>query len=57
MSHAKRNFNPIIIFLVVLLCGATAGALFGQRSIPEEETQLMVRASRVVNLLVEWLPE
>ncbi len=57
MPNSKRNFNPIIIALVVLLSGATAGAIFGERSIPEEETELMIRASRVVNLLVEWLPE
>ncbi len=57
MPNTRRNFNPIIIALVVLLSGATAGAIFGERSIPEEETQLMIRASRVVNLLVEWLPE
>lgn len=56
MTVRKRSFNPMIIVLVALLTGATAGALFGERSVPEEETQLMIRASRVVNLLVEWLP-
>lgn len=56
MTTRNRPFHPIVIALVVLLSGATAGALFGERSVPEEETQLMVRASRVVNLLVEWLP-
>jgi carboxyl-terminal processing protease len=56
MTHKKIRFNPIIIALVVLLSGATAGALFGERSMPEEETALMMRASRVVNLLLEWLP-
>jgi carboxyl-terminal processing protease len=30
--------------------------LFGERSIPEEEKELLVRASKVVNLLLEWLP-
>ena len=53
----KKRLNPIVIALVVLLSGATAGALFGERSVPEEETELMLRASRVVNLLLEWLPE
>jgi len=56
MAQNKSRFNQIIIALVVLLSGATAGALFGERSMPEEETALMVRASRVVNLLLEWLP-
>ncbi len=56
MTARKRPFHPTVIALVVLLTGATAGALFGERSVPEEQTQLMVRASRVVNLLVEWLP-
>jgi len=56
MTQNKSRFNPIIIALVVLLSGATAGALFGERSMPEEETELMLRASRVVNLLLEWLP-
>ncbi len=56
MTAKNRRFYPIVIALVVLVSGATAGALFGERSVPEEETQLMVRASRVVNLLVEWLP-
>ena len=54
--NEKKNVTPIVIALVVLISGATAGALFGERSIPEEETELMIRASRVVNLLLEWLP-
>jgi carboxyl-terminal processing protease len=56
MAQRKNRFSPIIVALAVLLSGATAGAIFGERSIPEEETQLMLRASRVVNLLLEWLP-
>ncbi len=56
MTHSTKRFNPLVIALVVLLCGATAGALFGERSVPEEQTELMIRASRVVNLLLEWLP-
>jgi len=54
--NQKKRINPIVIALVVLISGATAGALFGERSVPEDETQLMLRASRVVNLLLEWLP-
>ena len=57
MTEQKSRFTPIIIALVVLISGATAGAIFGERSVPEEETELMLRASRVVNLLLEWLPD
>jgi carboxyl-terminal processing protease len=56
MNQKKHRFNPIVVALVVLLSGAAAGALFGERSVTDEETDLMVRASRVVNLLLEWLP-
>jgi carboxyl-terminal processing protease len=56
MRQSKNRFSPFIVALAVLLSGATAGAIFGERSLPEEETELMVRASRVVNLLLEWLP-
>ncbi len=57
MTGKKGRLNPLLIGLVVLLSGAAAGVLFGERSMPEEETALMLRASRVVNLLLEWLPE
>ena len=56
MTQRKSRFSPIVIALVVLLSGATAGAIFGERSMPDEETELMVRASQVVNLLLEWSP-
>jgi carboxyl-terminal processing protease len=56
MAQSTKRLNPIIVAIVVLISGATAGALFGERSMPEEETELMVRASRVVNLILEWLP-
>jgi carboxyl-terminal processing protease len=56
MTRTSKRFSLIAIVLAVLLSGAAAGALFGERSLPEEQTELMVRASRVVNLLLEWLP-
>ena len=56
MLQNKNRFSPIVIALAVLLSGATAGAIFGERSMPEDETELMVRASKVVNLLLEWAP-
>lgn len=52
----KKSRLVLIVIAVVMIGGAGAGALFGERSIPEEETELLVRASKVVNLLVEWLP-
>jgi carboxyl-terminal processing protease len=52
----KKSRLVLIVIAVVLIGGAGAGALFGERSMPEEETELLVRASKVVNLLVEWLP-
>ncbi|MCU0233645.1 MAG: S41 family peptidase [Thermoanaerobaculales bacterium] len=56
MSGTRHPFRPITIAIATLTIGATAGVLFGQRSVPEDEAQLMLRASRVVNLLIEWLP-
>jgi carboxyl-terminal processing protease len=56
MDSAHRRFNPLVIALVVLISGATAGAIFGERSVPDEETELMLRSARVVHLLMDWLP-
>ncbi len=56
MRTASRYFNPLIVALVILITGAAAGAIFGERSVPDEETELMLRSARVVNLLLEWLP-
>jgi carboxyl-terminal processing protease len=52
----KKSRLVLIVIAIVMIGGAGAGALFGERSIPEDETELLIRASRVVNLLVEWLP-
>ncbi|MGD9252710.1 MAG: S41 family peptidase [Holophagae bacterium] len=56
MTDNRRTLSPLIFALVVLISGATAGAIFGERSVPEEQTELMVRSAKVVNLLLEWLP-
>ncbi len=43
--------------LAVIALGATAGALFGARSTRADDEQLVLRASRIVNTLMEWLPD
>lgn len=47
----------VAIMAIVLAGGAGAGALFGEKTIPEDETALVLRASRIVTELMEWLPE
>jgi carboxyl-terminal processing protease len=57
MSHIKQRSGFLIFSAVVLICGAAAGALFGERSIPEDEQELVLRASEIVTTLLDWLPE
>jgi carboxyl-terminal processing protease len=56
-----RRFSQhwLVAFAVALILagGAATGALFGERSIPEGEQELVLRASRIVSLLIDWLPE
>lgn len=47
----------VVVALAVVSCGAFAGLLFGERSLPENEERQVVRASRIVSDLIEWLPE
>jgi len=49
--------NLIIISILTLSLGALAGALFGKPTIPDNEQELIRRASRITVKLVEWLPE
>jgi carboxyl-terminal processing protease len=55
----QTTARPVIPFLVAttLILGATSGAIFGERSIPEDEQELVLRASEIVTTLLEWLPE
>ena len=53
----SRRLTPIVVGLTVVLTGAAAGALFGERSVPEDRQQLVLRASHIVTTLLEWLPE
>lgn len=53
----SRRLVPIVVGLTVLLTGAAAGALFGERSVPEDRQQLVLRASHIVTTLMDWLPQ
>ncbi len=54
-NHRPPRFVSIAI--AVLIAGMTAGAIFGERSMPDGESDLVLRTSRIVNSLLEWLPE
>jgi len=56
MSLRRRNL-PLVVAIAVLLVGSTAGVLFGERSIPDTETNVVTRASRIVDGMLEWLPD
>ncbi len=51
------RWKLLIGAMVVILVGASAGAIFGERSRPEGEQELIVRTSRIVTTALEWLPE
>jgi len=53
----RNRWSVVVVAFFVLLCGSTAGVIFGERSIPQGEEQLVLRASRVGTNLLEWLPE
>jgi carboxyl-terminal processing protease len=57
MNTRRRHFPLLALVATVLIIGTTAGVIFGERSIPEDETQVVLRASRIVNDLMEWLPD
>jgi carboxyl-terminal processing protease len=57
MKSRRRYFPVLALVATVLIVGTTGGVIFGERSIPEDETQLVLRASRIVNDLMEWLPD
>jgi len=56
MNLPRRNL-PLVVTITVLLAGSATGALFGERSIPDSETSVVMRASRIVDGLLEWLPD
>jgi len=57
MESMKVRWSLVVPVVAVLFSGAFAGMLFGERSIPEGEERLVLRASRIVGNLMEWLPE
>jgi len=57
VGYHNPRWMSAVVGSAVLLCGATAGALWGERTIPEKERATVQRASRVVVNLLEWLPE
>ena len=57
MTQNTRRPYLLILVASTLIIGATAGAIFGERSIPENEQELVLRASEIVTGLLEWLPE
>lgn len=56
-GHRPSRMVTIVFGLTVVLTGAAAGALFGERSVSDDRQQLMIRASNIVTTLMEWLPE
>jgi carboxyl-terminal processing protease len=56
MNLSRRKL-PHVVAITALLAGSATGALFGERSIPDSETSVVMRASRVVDGLLEWLPD
>ncbi len=57
MSQKPRRPLALIFIASTLMIGAATGAIFGERSIPESEQELVLRASQIVTTLLEWLPE
>ena len=57
MHTTRPTVWAVAFAAVALLGGAGAGAIFGQRTIPQDETRLVLRASDIVTELLEWLPE
>jgi carboxyl-terminal processing protease len=57
MQRARASWFIAIVVCSVLIASAATGALFGERSLELEAEGVVVRASRIVTNLIEWLPE
>lgn len=54
--NRPNRMITIVLGLTVVLTGAAAGALFGERSVSDDRQLLIIRASHIVTTLMEWLP-
>ena len=57
MKRARTGLALLLAIPASLIIGAAAGVLFGERSIPESETAVVLRASQIVDSMLEWLPD
>ena len=57
MTTRFDNRKFLILSLILVIAGGTAGALFGKSTLPENERNLIERASKITTELLEWLPE
>lgn len=57
MGAGRLTHRALLGAVIVIGLGATAGALFGERSTRGDEERIVLRASRIVTTLVEWLPD
>jgi carboxyl-terminal processing protease len=57
MTNRRRRIPLLIAILTALVMGSAGGVIFGERTVATEETEIVLRASRIVNSLMEWLPE
>jgi len=46
-----------MIVLAIVASGAVAGALFGQRTVPADEHDIVIRAGKIAGIVLDWLPE
>lgn len=57
MNNKKHRPFALIFVVTTLSIGAATGAIFGERSVPDGEQELVLRASEIVTTLLQWLPE
>ncbi len=57
MRAFKSRWTMTVGALAIVASGAAGGALFGDTTKRGDEERLVLRASRIVNLLVDWLPD
>ena len=61
--HREDRFMPkrpspfFVAVLAIVALGALAGALFGQRTVPASEHDVVLRAGKIASDVLDWLPE